>query len=101
MKVKISERAKYNRNKIADYILRKFGEKALLDFREEYKRTKKLLVEDPGIGSEELNLSDDEHKYQYTVINGLSIMLYRVENETVYIVDMWDTRQQPPTIVRL
>ena len=39
MKVKISERAKYNRNKIADYILRKFGEKALLDFREEYKRT--------------------------------------------------------------
>jgi plasmid stabilization system protein ParE len=101
MKVKISERAKYNRNKIADYILRKFGEKALLDFREEYKRTKKLLAEDPGIGSEELNLSDDEHKYQYTVINGLSIMLYRVENETVYIVDMWDTRQQPPTIVRL
>ena len=101
MKVKISERAKYNRNKIADYILRKFGEKALLDFREEYKRTKKLLAEDPGIGSEELNLSDDEHKYQYTVIDGLSIMLYRVENETVYIVDMWDTRQQPPTIVRL
>ena len=101
MKVKISERAKYNRNKIAEYILRKFGEKALLDFREEYKRTKKLLAEDPGIGSEELNLSDDEHKYQYTVINGLSIMLYRVENETVYIVDMWDTRQQPPTIVRL
>ena len=101
MKVKISERAKYNRNKIADYILRKFGEKALLDFREEYKRTKKLLAEDPGIGSEELNLSDDEHKYQYTVINGLSIMLYRVENETVYIVDMWDTRQQPHTIVRL
>lgn len=101
MKVKISERAKYNRNKIADYILCKFGKKALLDFREEYKRTKKLLAEDPGIGSEELNLSDDEHKYQYTVINGLSIMLYRVENETVYIVDMWDTRQQPPTIVRL
>lgn len=101
MNVKISERARYNRNKIADYILRKFGEKALLDFRAEYKRTKKLLAADPGIGSEELNLSDDKHRYKYTVINGLSIMLYRVENETVYIVDMWDTRQQPPTIVRL
>jgi len=101
MKVRISERAKYNRNKIADYIFCKFGEKALLDFRREYQRTKKLLAEDPGIGSEELNLSDDEHKYLFTVINGLSILLYRVEGEIVYIVDMWDTRQQPPTVVRL
>ncbi len=101
MTVKVSERAKYNRNKIADYILRKFGEKALLDFRKEYIRTKRLLAEDPGIGSEELNLSNNEHKYLYTVINGLSIMLYRVDGDTVYIVDMWDTRQQPPTIVRL
>jgi len=101
MKVKVSERAKYNRNKIADYIFRKFGEKALLDFRKEYQRTKKLLAEDSGIGSEELNLSDNEHKYLFTVINGLSILLYRVEGDTVYVVDMWDTRQQPPTIVRL
>lgn len=101
MKVRISERAKYNRNKIADYIFRKFGEKALLNFCREYQRTKKLLAEDPGIGSEELNLSDDEHKYLFTVINGLSILLYRVEGEIVYIVDMWDTRQQPPTVVRL
>ena len=101
MIVRVSERAKYNRNRIADYILRKFGEEALLDFRKEYKRTKRLLAENPGIGSEEANLSNDKHKYLFTVINGLSIMLYRVEGDTVYIVDMWDTRQQPPTIVRL
>ena len=99
MIVRVSERAKYNRNKIAEYILRKFGKKALLDFRKEYQRTKRLLSEDPGIGSEESNLSDNKHQYQFTVINGLSIMLYRVEGDIVYVIDMWDTRQQPPSIV--
>ena len=37
MKVIISERAKYNRDQIARYIFRKFGLKALLDFRKSYK----------------------------------------------------------------
>jgi len=101
MKVKVSERAKFNRNKIADYILREFGERALLNFRKAYKEAKRFIAEHPNGGTDAEYLSDEQHKYQYTVINGLSIMLYRVESDTVYVVDMWDTRQQPPTIVRL
>ena len=101
MKVKVSERAKYNRNQIAAYIFRTFGEKALLDFRKAYKEAKRFIAEHPNGGTDADQLSDEQHKYQYTVINGLSIMLYRVEEETIYVVDLWDTRKQPPTVVRL
>lgn len=101
MKVKVSERAMYNRNKIADYILREFGQGSLLEFRKAYKETKRFISENPNGGTDADFISDKQHKYKFSVINGLSIMLYRVEGEVVYVVDMWDTRQQPPTIVRL
>jgi len=101
MKVKVSERAKYNRNRIADYILREFGERSLLEFRKAYKDAKRFISEHPNGGTDADYLSDEQHKYKFTVINGLSIMLYRVEGDIIYVVDMWDTRQQPPTIVRL
>ena len=101
MKVKVSERAKYNRNKIADYILRKFGERTLLNFRKAYKEAKRFIAEYPDGGTDADFIPDTQHKYKFTIINDLSIMLYRVEGDVVYVVDMWDTRQQPPTIVRL
>ena len=101
MRVVVSEQAKYDRNQIVRYILREFGEKAVLDFREAYQKAKRTIANHPESGTEVEQLSDDQHKYRFTVINGLSIMLYRVEGEIVYVVDMWDTRRQPPKIVRL
>ena len=103
MRVVVSEQAKYNRNQIVRYILREFGEKAVLDFREAYKKAKRTIANHPESGTEVEQLSDEQHKYRFMVINGLSIMLYRVDEDkkVVYIVDMWDTRRQPPKIVRL
>ena len=101
MKVRVSERAKYNRNKVADYILREFGERTLSNFRQAYKDAKRFIAEHPNGGTDADYISDKRYKYQFTVINGLSIMLYRIEGDIVYVVDFWDTRQQPPTIVRV
>lgn len=47
MKVLVSERAQRNRNQIARYILRTFGEKTLLEFRDAYKKTKEYIAKYP------------------------------------------------------
>ena len=101
MKVVVSERAKYNREQIARYILRDFGERALLDFREAYKETKRYITLHPEGCQIEEHLSNEQYTYHFTNINGLSKLLYRIDGEMIYIVDMWDVRQEPPTIVRL
>ena len=100
MKVVVSERAKRNRNQIARYILHDFGENTLLEFRKAYRDTKRFLAEHPEGGQEELNLSNDK-KYRFTVVNGLTKLVYRIEGEVVYVVDMWDTRREPPTILEI
>ena len=101
MKVVVSERAKYNREQIARYILRDFGVKALLDFRKAYKETKQYIARHPEGCQEEEHLSNEQYKYHFTTINGLTKLLYRIDGEMIYIVDMWDVRKEPPTIVRL
>ena len=101
MKVVVSERAKRNRNQIARYILHDFGENTLLEFRKAYRDTKRFLAEHPEGGQEELNLSNDKHKYRFTVVHGLTKVVYRIEGEVVYVVDMWDTRREPPTTLEL
>ena len=98
MKVLVSERAQRNRNQIARYILRTFGEKTLLEFRDAYKKTKEYIAKYPTGCEVEDNLSDKERTYRYTSINGLTKLVYRVDedNEVIYIVDMWDVRKEPP-----
>lgn len=100
MIVRVSERAKYNRNQIVSYILRQFGEQAVLDFRKAYKETKRFLAEHPKSSPKEENLSTEKYSYHFTFINGLTKVVYRVDGEVVYLVDMWDVRREPPQEIR-
>lgn len=101
MRVIISERAKYNREQIARYIFRMFGEKALLEFRSAYRDTKQYLSQHPEGCEVEEHLSNEKYTYRFTNINGLTKLLYRIDGDTILIVDMWDVRREPPTTVRL
>lgn len=100
MRIVVAERAKRNRNKIAAYILGMFGQQALLNFRDAYKQTKKVISNHPEGGEIEWNLSTENTKYRFKIINGLTKMIYRVAEDTIYIVDMWDTRSEPPSKIR-
>ena len=46
-------------------------------------------------------MSDKERTYRFTSINGLTKLVYRIDEdkEVVYIVDMWDVRKEPPISV--
>ena len=101
MKVVVSDRAKFHREQIARYILRDFGEKALLDFRKAYMETKQFITHHPEGCQVEEHLSNEQYKYHFTNINGLTKLLYRIDGEKIYIVDMWDVRQEPPTFPKV
>ena len=70
---------------------------AVLKFRLQYKEEKRFILLHPDGGAIEENLSTPEVTYRYRHIKGLSKMLFRVEGDTIYIVDFWDTRKEPPT----
>lgn len=101
MRIVVSQRAKDNREQIARYILAKFGNKALLEFRDAYKDTKNYILQHPEGCEVEEHLSNELYTYHFTNINGLTKLLYRVEGELIIIVDMWDVRKEPPKEVRL
>ena len=100
MKIVVSERAKHSRDQIARYILLYFGKKKLLEFREAYHATKRFITENPNGGAREMNLSTDEVEYRYTMINGLTKLVYRVADDYILVADMWDVRREPPQALR-
>ena len=97
MKVVITHMASFVREQVVRYLYRQFGEKAVLEFRQSYKTIKQQLVRFPESGAIEWNLSDEDTTYRSVVIARLSKMVYYVEEDTIYIVDFWDTRKEPPT----
>lgn len=102
MRVVVSERAKRNRNQIAQHIMRKFGQIAFVAFGDEYKKVKRTIADYPESCPVDENLSDSTYTYRYTFINGLSKLLYRIVDDSyVFIVDMWDVRKEPPTEVKI
>lgn len=102
MRVVVSERAKQNRNRIALHILRKFGKIAFVEFGDEYKKVKRFIAVHPEGCPIDEDLSDANHKYHFTFINGLSKLVYRIVDDSyVFIADMWDVRREPPAEIKI
>jgi len=102
MRIVVSERAKRNRDKIAHYIMRQFGKITFMEFCEAYKNTKRTIANHPESCPIDYDLSDGNHEYRFTFINGLSKLVYRiVDDEYIFIVDMWDVRLEPPSMIKL
>lgn len=102
MRVVVSERAKRNRNQIAQHIMRKFGRIAFVEFCDEYHKVKRTIAAYPESCPVDENLSNSTYTYHYTFINGLSKLLYRIVDDSfVFIVDMWDVRREPPAEIKL
>ena len=82
---------------IANYIRRQFGAKRKKTFLEEVRSTTMILRRSPNIGPIDPLFDDRPIAYRSVIINGLSKMVYRVDDEkdVVYIVAFWDTRKEP------
>ena len=92
MKVIWTQRARNQRDEVANYIRRKFGAKRKFQFKQEVRDTTNLLKCNPGIGKLDPLFGDRPQAYRSIIINGLNKLVYRVENDTIHIVGFWDTR---------
>ena len=95
MKVKWTEYAVWRRDQVADYIRWHFGVKYRVIFMQEVRKTTQLLRRSPNIGIIEPLFNDRQGSYRSIIINGLSKMVYRIDDDVIYIVAFWDTRQEP------
>ena len=92
MRVKWSERARKQRDEVANYIRQQFGAKRKYKFKQEIRETTDRLKRSPGIGQIDPLFSNRAKTYRSVIINGLNKLAYRVDDDTIHIVGFWDTR---------
>ena len=92
MKVKWHERAKRQRNEVADYIGRQFSAKRKHKFKQEVRETTQRLKRSPYIGQIDPLFADRAKTYRSVIVNGLNKIVYYIEGDTIRIAGFWDTR---------
>jgi len=100
MRVEWSPLAEEAWQEIANYIFDTFGIQALLDYSEITDTWMDTLVNNPLVASKEELLAHRSKNYRSIAIHKLSKVIYYIENEVVYIADVWDTRRSPKTLTR-
>ena len=95
MRVEWTDYADMRRDQVADYIRDYFGAKYKNRFINDVRKITKMLRRSPNIGSIDPLFADRSVAYRSIIINGLSKMVYRIDDDTIYVVGFWDTRQEP------
>ena len=80
--------------KICSSIRRNFGSRIEKEYIAAVNFTVKQLTKHPGLGQSEYELAADGSVHS-KVINGLSKIIYYTDDSTLYVADVWDTRQDP------
>lgn len=92
MRVIWTERARMQRDEVANYIRQQFGAKRKYQFKQEIRNTTNLLRQSPNIGKIDTLFEDCPQAYRSIIINGLNKLVYRIEDDIIHIVGFWDTR---------
>lgn len=95
MKIKWDPTARASLRQVARYINTKFGRKARQEFLQRVKDAENLIKQSPNIGSIDPLFSERPQTYRSFIVNNLNKMVYREEDDTIYIVAFWDTRMEP------
>ena len=77
------------------YIQHEWGASALRKFKENTEEIQDKLIEFPSLGIVEPLLVNRSRLYRSIVISKLNKIIYYVQDDTIYIVDFWDTRREP------
>jgi plasmid stabilization system protein ParE len=95
MKVKWYSHAKTGRRNVTAYIHRHFGLRRAEKFMEQVDEKVSMIKQNPYTGIVDPLFEERPLEYRSVIINRLSKMVYRYDNDTIHIVAFWDTRQEP------
>lgn len=79
----------------ASYIRREWGMIALRKFKEKTEECQDRLEGFPALGKIEPLIEGRNKLYRSLVLTEQNKIIYFVEDNTIFIVDFWDTRREP------
>ena len=95
MKIIWTDSAQQSQDAAADYIFDEFGAMPLLDFYNNLDEIEANLIAFPEMGKVEPLLQDRSKLYRSIVASKYNKIIYFLEDNTIFIVDFWDTRREP------
>ena len=94
MKLVYTEQAIESLHEALEFISEKDSRKKLLEIRDEILKKSDKLVKQPYLGQEEPYLDHLQSGHRRLVYGHYKI-IYRIEGGTIYITDIFDSRQDP------
>ena len=95
MRVVWTDHARRHKDQVANYIRDRFGFKRKKIFIQQVNQTVKMIMSSPNLGPIDPLFNDRSDTFRSVIINGLSKLVYRIDNDVIHIVGFWDTRQEP------
>lgn len=84
----------------ADEIAEERGEKSSANFVTEVMQSANRLLKHPNYGQREPLLRKSKLPFRRVVIGKQNKLIYYVDGEVIKIVDFWNTRMSPRTLVK-
>lgn len=97
MKIRTYPGATINLRQIVTFCKQQWGIEIAHRIIDNYQKSKKHLSSNPYIAPVEPLLANRKYIYRGFVIHKYCKVIYRVDEaaDTIYIVDVWDTRREP------
>lgn len=90
-KIRWTSRALQNLSKIITYLKSEWPQKVSDDFEQKLKSKLSILVKFPLLGPE----SEISAGYRKYIITKHNTIYYRIKNDQIFILNIYDTRQRP------
>lgn len=82
------------------YCRKEFGEQTAIGFYKSIKENAPLLAANPHMGKEEPLLQSRGKGHRSLVVHQHFKLIYRIEGNIIYVVDLWDTRCNPSLLTQ-
>lgn len=95
MRVEWSSRALHEWENTVRYIFREFGRKAAEEFERDIFWWEERIAVNPELAHQEPLLKNRARFYRGLIVSKHNKLIFYVEEEVVYIADLWDMRHEP------
>jgi toxin ParE1/3/4 len=94
MKIQYTEQSLISLQESLEFISKEVSLEKLEEIRDQILDSTDILIKHPKLGKKEAYLEHLKLSHR-RIIEGHYKIIYRIEKETIYITDIFDTRQDP------
>lgn len=100
MNIEWSPRALHEWELTARYIFREFGRKAVEEFEQNIAKWEARIAVNPELAHPEPLLKERKKLYRGLIVSKHSKLIFYIEENTLYIANLWDMRREPSRLSR-